>query len=285
VTAVSAGADLLASGGVDGTACIWSVDSGRLLHSVKHTDKLDTVALSPDGNILACGGPAKAVFLWNARTGKELGRIEENITARVCALAFSPSGKQLAVATQAELVVFDWVPPNFHLAANPLKGEYVVSAVAYSGDGKRLAACTYGRKVAVWDVATWKQTDAPGQQPEWLEAVALSPDGRRILFANREGHFFSWEPPQPPRLLGTTPRGTSTLACVPGRDAFLLAGEWAGPLRLCDPATQRQVQTFEGAPQEIHSACFASGGQLLVGAGTDGFVYLWDVQTAQGLDH
>jgi WD40 repeat protein len=65
---------------------------------------------------------------------------------------------------------------------------------------------------------------------------------------------------------------------VPGRDAFVVAGVWAGPLRLCDLAAGGNVQTFPGVPQDIHSICFASGGKLVAAASSDGKVYLWDVE-------
>jgi hypothetical protein len=284
VRSVSAGADLLASGGEDGTARIWSADGGRLLHTLKHPDGLDAVALSPDGNLLACGGKGKAVFLWNPRTGKDLGRLDDGIHSQITALAFAPSGKQLAVATQAELVVFDGAPPKYRRAASLLQSQYVVSAVAYSSDGKQLAACSYSKSICRWDVATWSKTQAPGNLPSWTEAVALSPDGSRVMFGTRDGEFYSWEPPQPPRLLGTTPPSITALACVPGRDAFLLAGEWGGPLRLCEPAAGGKVETFAGAPKDIPSVCFAPGGTLVAAACTDGCVYLWDVRTARGLE-
>jgi WD40 repeat protein len=281
VRGVSARGDLLASVGDDGTARIWSVDSGQLVRTVKHDVELAAVALSPDGNVLACGGKANTVFLWDARTGKELGRIDDNPGGAVRALAFSPTGKQLAVATSAELQVYDWVPPRFHLTATPLKGQYVVSAVAFSEDGKWLAACSYSRIVARWDVSTWTQTEAPGMQPEWVESVALSPDGSRVVFGDRQGGYFSWEPPQPPRALKPVPPGIATLVRVPGRDAYLFAGEWAGPVRFFDPTTSGELRTFEGAPENIRSLCFASGGKLVAGACSDGCVYLWDVQQAE----
>jgi serine/threonine protein kinase len=278
VRGVSARGDLLVSVGVDGTARIWSVDSGQLLRTVKHDVELAAVALSPDGNILACGGNANTVFLWDAHTGKELGRINDNPGGAVRALAFSPTGKQLAVATSAELLVYDWVSPRFQLAATPLKGQYVVSAVAFSEDGKWLAACSYSRIVARWDVSTWKQTEAPGMQPEWMESVALSPDGSRVVFGDRQGGYFSWEPPQPPRALKSLPPSVAAMVCVPGRDEFLLAGEWAGPVRLFEPATGGELKTFEGVPENIRSLCFASGGKVVAAACSDGFVYLWDVR-------
>ncbi len=285
VRSVSVAGDLITSAGLDRNARVWTADGSqgsgyRLLHTLAHDVALAAVALSADGSLLACGGDASAVFLWDPRSGESVGRLD-GPSARVLALAFSPSGKQLAVATEAELLLYDRAEPTFRLASRLLETEYVVSGVAFSRDGKRLAACTYGHRLSSWDAATLARTDAPGRQADWLEAVALSADGGRVIAGDRDGEFFLWQPPQPPRRLGTTPRGATSLAFVPGRDAVVLAGEWAGPLRVCDLTRGGKVEEFSGPAQAITSISFAADGKLLAAGCADTCVYLWDVEAVR----
>jgi WD40 repeat protein len=286
---------LLASVGVDGIARVYSADGSRLFHTCKDKDwdkrsdnQLDAVALSPDSDLLVCGGTAKTVFLWDARSGRELPRLA-NLNATIRALAFAPSGNQLAVATSAELLLFDRVGNKFRFKKRLLEGQYVVAAVAYSGDGKRLAACTYHPSVFTWDLATLTRTEClripgipEGQHPT-LEAIALSGNGSRIIFASREGGYFLWEPPQPPRRLGTTNPNATTLAFVPGQDAFVFTGGWDSPLQLCDLAAGGRIRSFAATRENNRSLCFAPDGKLLAMASSDGSVYLWDVLTVAGV--
>ena len=57
-----------------------------------------SVAIAPDGKLLALSGPGGSVHLWDVVTGKELAAFKGHTTA-VTAVAFAPNGKTLASAS------------------------------------------------------------------------------------------------------------------------------------------------------------------------------------------
>jgi hypothetical protein len=63
-----------------------------------------SVAVSPDGKLLALPGPGGAVHVWDVLTGKELAALKGH-TAAVNALAFAPDGKTLASASHDTTVL------------------------------------------------------------------------------------------------------------------------------------------------------------------------------------
>jgi WD40 repeat protein len=63
-----------------------------------------TMALSPDGCLLACVGPKHAINIWDVRAGKEIAQLQGH-AAPLTALAFAPDGKTLASGSKDTTVV------------------------------------------------------------------------------------------------------------------------------------------------------------------------------------
>jgi len=77
---------------------LWDVDTDQLIGTplTGHTDRVSSVAYSPDGHRLASGSADGTVQLWNADTGQPLGDPLTGHTGVVSSVAFSPDGTRIA---------------------------------------------------------------------------------------------------------------------------------------------------------------------------------------------
>ena len=86
---------LLAVASDDGTR-LWDLAAGRPVHLLAgHTGRVNSVAFSPGGLIIATAGEDQSVRLWQAATGKELASLTGH-TSAVGRVAFAPDGATLA---------------------------------------------------------------------------------------------------------------------------------------------------------------------------------------------
>jgi WD40 repeat protein len=144
--------------------------------------------------------PLREVKVWDARTGNVLR--EDSAFEQISdGVALSPDGSQLAEAyrlltavpeqagrfavSKAELRLSAATNLSSHLLQLPIPGE-VVTALAFSPDGRYLAAAGNAGAVRLWDRAGKALHEGPLPGPPGLSALAFHPDGSRLAGVNRE---------------------------------------------------------------------------------------------------
>jgi WD40 repeat protein len=119
------------------------------------TAEATTLALSPDGALLAVGDRSGAVTLIDTATGKQRARLESpphDAEGQVWSLVFSPRGSELAVGTQQGHIdvwsLADTRAPLFRLPGH--RG--FVASLAYDAKGRFLASAGSDKTVDIWDL-------------------------------------------------------------------------------------------------------------------------------------
>ncbi len=111
-----------------------------------------SMAFSPDAQLLASGHNDKTVRLWEVASGKEVKKFE-GLREPATRLTFSGNGKVLAAAFLQDPVVRLWDVASGRLRRRLTVNPSAVQAMALSPDGRALALAS-GDKVLVWNVAT-----------------------------------------------------------------------------------------------------------------------------------
>src|SRR5262249_30500173 len=146
-----------------------------------HGDWTNCVTFSPDGKTIASGGADGRIRLWEAATGKGLRALVGH-DKWVKSLAFSPDGKTLA-STGADGTIRLWdVPKGKELHTIWGAGEWWVTSVAFSLDGKKLVTGSDERDnpmIRLWDVSSGKEL-ARISPKHRTKSVVFSPDGKTL---------------------------------------------------------------------------------------------------------
>ena len=247
---------------------------------------VNTVAVSPDGHLLAAAYGDGYVRLWNPVTGQAAGSpvpVDTGPGGGVNGVAFSPDGQLLATADTAGYVRL-WNPVTGRAVGAPFLAATTggVNGVAFSPDGKLLATAGVDGTVWLWNPATHRAVGAPLLTSTsrrggggGVNAVAFSPDGQLLATAEAAGYVRLWNPATGQAVgapfLAATNKGVIGVVFSP--DGKLLAtADGEGTVRLWNPVTGRAA----GAPflaattGGVNGVAFSPDGKLLATAGEIG---------------
>jgi tricorn protease-like protein len=268
-----------------------------------HTGPLTAVAFSPDGRTLATaagepGAPGE-IKLWEVATGRERLSLRGHVDL-VTALAFSPDGAVLASAggvpgrkgegwAAGEVKLWEADTGRERSAFQGHAG--LITGLAFSPDGKRLATASEDHTAVLWDVAGAREAATLKGHAAGLTAVAFSPGGKLLATAARDRTVRLWEGAGKERLvLKGHPGPVTCVAFAPdgrtlaaGGGAFE-AGQWtSGEARLWDVASGTERLTVGGHTDAVAAVAFAPEGRVLATGSWDSTVRLWDAGGGQEL--
>jgi RNA polymerase sigma factor (sigma-70 family) len=156
---------------------------------------------------------------------------------------------------------------------------FFILGLAYSPDGKKIAAVGGGRAFTLWDAATGKELH---QFPNRTAScgVAFSPDGKLLATAGDESGRL-WDVASGKELRQLKAAGTlNAIAFAPDGKTLATAGR-DGAVRLWDSGTGEERRRIACGQGILFTAAFAPDGKRLASGGTDGTIRLWDAATGE----
>jgi len=166
----SADGKTLAVGSTPGTVDIWNVETRTNLNSFPASS---TVALSPDGHLLASVG--RDIRVWDLPSQKVIKTLPWGIGATIWRMSFNPSGTQLLVRANGQTdIVYDLK------TAQKIASLMNTQEAQFSRDGT-IAVGGNSKHIISWNTNDWSQIHDLPNGPDYVTRFAVAPNKELIV--------------------------------------------------------------------------------------------------------
>lgn len=272
-----------AAAGWDGPIQLWELREGATPFPqgiiAGHTDPVNALAYSPNGELLASGSDDATIQLWNPNTSGLLRSLIGH-QAKVTSLSFSPDGAVLASGSE-DATVRLWNPTDGTIQQTLSGHTAGVTSVVFSPNGELIASGSLDRTVRLWnaDGSLVRTLEAPGLA---IATVTFSPDGRFLAAASWDNLIYLWRVNDGTllHLLSGHQAGVTSLIFSPdGR--LLVSGSADRTIKLWNPLDGTLIKTLLGQPDPIRSLSFNSRGDILISASDSLGALQWNLNPSR----
>lgn len=155
---------------------------------------------------------------------------------------------------------------------------HVVAGVCFALDGKTVVSGSWDETVRIWDSASGELVRTLSEPTDWIETVAVSADGTRIIAASQRA-VHVWDVETGKRLQIFDAHRTLSLSSIRlSADGRLLAcGVRDGSVQVFEVGDSQPKWDFKSGNPWTKSLAFSADGQRLAAGDWAGFVRVWDL--------
>ncbi|AFZ28390.1 WD40 repeat-containing protein (plasmid) [Cylindrospermum stagnale PCC 7417] len=277
---------------IDNEIYLWEVANIKQIITCNgHKAWVQSLAFSPDGEILASGSNDQTVRLWDANTGQCLKTLQGH-TSWVQSLAFSPDGEILASGSNDQTVRLWDANTGQCLKILPGHTNRVIF-VTFTPDEQTLVTASEDQTVRVWDVDTGRCLRIITTHINWVLSVALNSDGRTLVTASDGKNVKFWDLASGECIKILPGYSSYVWAVAFSPDGKILAtGSEDKTVKLWDVVTGECLQTLhehsdlpngDRNASRVWLVAFNPDGQSLLSLGENQTMKLWDLHTGQCL--
>ncbi|KAG1786950.1 WD40-repeat-containing domain protein [Suillus plorans] len=247
-----------------------------------HTDRVRSVAISPDDRRIASGGDDATVIIWDTESKQMVLNPLVKHTEKVNSVCFSPDGRRVASSSHDSTVVVWDAETGAVLATLDHRKTVHVWSVSFSPDRLKLASGSSDHTIRVWRTVN-AECLLKINAGQWsVRSVVWSPDGNQLVSVTSNNTAKFWDSSSGEKIgqpcIGHT-RWITCLATSSDNSVIATASD-DSTVRLWCTKTHKQIGHILEHTKKVHFVAISPDAELLVtrSGADDGDLQLWSVR-------
>ncbi|MEM6402860.1 MAG: WD40 repeat domain-containing protein, partial [Cyanobacteria bacterium P01_D01_bin.116] len=271
----------------DKTLRLSNIETGSSIQTICGKGmQLTSIALHPDGEILATANAHQEISLWNIFTGKRFKIFQGEHNCHITALAFNNTGNILATGSaSADATIKLWDINNGNCFWTLNGHNLIIKSLAFSPDDKILASGSADKTIRFWNVDNGKCCQILQNHTDEISQIVFSPNG--ILISNSYDQSIKFWDIDKSKVIRTLQGFDNSIRSVSfhPESNILASAHRDGKIiiwnHITDNVETLHVTSLKGHKNFVASVAFSPDGKTLVSGSQDQTVKLWDISTGK----
>lgn len=278
----------IVSCGKDTTIRVWDISTQRQIGEPLrgHKNYVVSVQTIKEGKEIVSGSYDCTIRRWSMDTHKQISEPMLGHRKRINQICVTTDEKYV-VSCSSDATIRIWcLHTGVQVGENLCGHKGAVNSVCVSSDGKYIISAGEDETVRVWDFKSGKQNGNSllGHHCN-VKSICVTSDGKYIISADQKGQIYFWNM-ESRRQIGTALlcncNSIETIAVSPDNSTIFAAG-YDGKIRLFDVKNRTLIGQTEAHGDWINGIEISNDGKLVVSAGGDQSVRLWESNTLMPL--
>lgn len=243
-----------------------------------HTDRSRSVDISTQAKVLVSGSYDGCVRVWNADSGKGIGRFD--LEATVMSVSISEDGK-LFVAGCVDGTILVGKPDTLDDTRRFRAHRSAISCLRIASETKTVVAVSTDHVLAVWDILNYQGIRVINGA---FESVAVNRQGNFAITGDRDGAVSLWNLENGKCLKVLKGHLDIVMGVALSEDnEIAVSSSFDGTVRIWNIKEYACINTIRGHNGHVNSVGLTADGKLAISGSDDGTTKFWSIPSGEQL--